>query len=86
MAHSITNCLLQIMFLGSCARSRLNEHDPFYRIVHSFVMLHSDVTKMFLTSQIEQEDTSSVYSSQMICLWIAIIFVTKCLYLCGANI
>ena len=56
-----------------------------YCIVRSLPMLHFDLAKMSLASQVRhQESCSFAYRLWKKCLWIAIIFVTDC-YLLGVS-
>ena len=58
----------------------------FLSVVRSFPALYFDITNMSLTSRTEyQEALSFADRSRKKCLWIAIIFVTNCFYLCGWN-
>ena len=48
--------------------------------------LHLDVTKMSSASRTEhQEALGFAYRSRKKFMWIAVIFVTDCFYLCGMN-
>ena len=83
MFREWTCCWFEMAFIRQLLDTA-KSNTSFLTHYRSFLAHHFDVTSISLTSRIEhQEVLTFAYRSLKKCMWIVIIFVTECLYICG---